>query len=58
MCLVTVMVLVTDSAAGSPDWLSTVDHIQAFVASPEHQTEAPSHSVWGLGSGYQAGSAT
>lgn len=58
MCLATVMLLVTDSAAGSPDWWSRVDHRQAFIASPEHQAEAPTRGVWGLGSGYQAGSAT
>lgn len=58
MCLATVMVLVIDSATGNPDWLSGVDHRWAFIQSREHQTEAPSHGVWGLELGYQAGSAT
>lgn len=59
MCLATVMVLVIDSATGNPDWLSGIDHRWAFFHSePRHQTKAPSHGVWGLEPGYQAGSAT
>lgn len=46
MCLATVMVLVADSAKGNPDWLSRVDHRQAFLQSTKQKYQV--NRIWDL----------